>query len=393
MSKPSDSGQKPATRLVTLGRASGHRNHVVNPPVVRASTMIYDDLAGHDRMEGPPRSYGRLGTETAMELETALTALDGGADTVLTPSGLGAVTVALQTVTRPGGRILVTDAVYPNTRRYCDTVLKDQGVETVYYDPLIGEAICDLLTDTTQAVFTEPVGSNTFETQDLPAISAAVKAKGIPVLCDNTWGTQLFYPALERGADMAIHSISKYVGGHADLLMGSVTSAAAYAKAVRRCHQTLGVCVSPDDAYAALRGLRTMHVRLDRHRETGLQIARWLAARDDVAVVRHPALETDPGHALWSRDFSGACGLFAFGLKGGTRQQAAAMLDRLALFPMGYSWGGYESLIVPADPARRRTHLSFQAPGPYFRIHAGLEDPDDLITDLEAGLERFHAAA
>lgn len=379
------------SRIIMGGRRPAEQARAVNPPVHHASTLIFetlDDLmaAGHR-----PTNYGRRGTPGIMALEEALCGLDGAAGARLTPSGLNACALALQSVTRSGGHILMIDTVYWPTRRFCDTVLERCGVETTYYDPMIGADIASLIRDDTQAVYVETPGSNTFEVPDLPAIARAAHDRDIPVLIDNTWATAYFYNPFEHGADIQIQAATKYLVGHADAFMGVVSANTRWLPHVERTHGQLGIAVAPDDAYLVQRGLRTLGVRLDRHQETALTLAHWLKERPEVAQVLHPALPGSPGHDVWARDFCGASGLFSIVLRQGTREQLAAMLDGLTLFGMGWSWGGYESLIVPVLISR--TASTWEAPGPVLRIHAGLEDAGDLRADLEAGFGRFNAAA
>jgi cystathionine beta-lyase len=291
-----------------------------------------------------------------------------------------------------GDHILVSDSVYEPTRKLCDTVLKRLGIETTYYDPLIGCGIGALFKPNTRAVFTEAPGSQTFEMQDIPAIAAVAHAKGALVLMDNTWATPLYFRALDAGVDLSIQAGTKYIGGHADVMIGTVSANAAAWPRLHEMVGTLGLCVGPDDIYLALRGLRTLSVRLARHQESGLRVARWFATRPEVSRVLHPALESDPGHAIWKRDFTGACGLFSVVLKPAPQAALIAFLNALKLFGMGYSWGGYESLVIPFNCARYRTATQWNPEGPALRFHVGLEDVDDLIGDLERGFAAMGAA-
>jgi cystathionine beta-lyase len=311
---------------------------------------------------------------------------------MLYSSGLAAVTAALLTVLSAGDELLMTDSVYGPTRRFCDGFLKRYGVTTRYYDPVVGEGIAALIGERTRAIFLESPGSLTMEVQDVPAICAAAKARGVATLLDNTWATPLFFPALAAGVDLAILAGTKYVGGHADVMLGSVTANPQWYGKLERTSWDLGHSVSPDDAWLCSRGLRTMGVRLRRHESSALGIARWLEAQPQVAAVLHPALPDCPGHDLWARDFKGSSGLFSFVLSGGDAERTR-LLDGLELFGLGYSWGGYESLVVPADPERLRTATRWKAQGPLVRLQIGLEDPDDLIEDLAAGLARCGVSA
>jgi cystathionine beta-lyase len=378
------------TTLTGAGRESAAHFGVVNTPVYRASTILYPDLAALDA-HAMPFSYGRLGNPTVRSLEAAITELEGGTRTVLFPSGLNAVTGAIQAVCGAGDHLLMADTCYAPTRSFCDKTLKRFGVETTYYDPLLGGGIAALFKPNTRAVFCESPGSLTFEVQDVPAIAQVAHARGAAVLLDNTWATPLHYPALARGADLSIQAVTKYIGGHADVMMGYVCAGERHAARLHDFHNNTGLYVSGDDCFLALRGLRTLAVRLRRHQETATMLARWLQTRPEVSRVLYPVLDSDPGHALWRRDFTGACGLFGVVLKPVGKPALAAMIDGLAHFGIGFSWGGYESLLVPSDI--RRSAAPFAAEGPVIRIHAGLEDPQDLIADLTLGLERLKAAA
>lgn len=384
-----------ATRLAAAGRREEWTQGVVNPPVWRASTILYDSVAElrgrkHDTHE--KLYYGRRGTPTQWALASALTELEpGAAGTLLYPSGLAAVTTTLLAVLSPGDQVLMVDSAYEPTRAFCDKILKNNGISTRYYDPLIGGDIAGLIGDDTAAIFLESPGSLTFEVQDIPAIVAAAKARGVVTLLDNTWATPLYFPAIAQGIDLSILACTKYVVGHSDVMLGSVTAAPGVWEKLRTMTYLLGQCASPDDAWLGLRGLRTMGVRLAQHQANALKVAEWLAGRPEVARVLYPALPGDPGHALWQRDFSGASGLFSVVLNGGNDAGRVALLDGLRLFGMGFSWGGFESLAIPIDPEKLRSATRWQAEGPAIRLHIGLEDPDDLIADLEAGLARFAA--
>jgi cystathionine beta-lyase len=397
-----DDALAPATRLVGAGRRPewtslpGQPGGIVNPPVWRASTILFDNVAhlrsaGHDMHQR--LFYGRKGTPTAWALADALTALEpGAAGTMLYPSGVAAIAGALLALLKPGDQLLMVDSAYDPTRSMCDGLLADFGIETVFYDPLIGAGIDALITDRTAAIFLESPGSLTFEVQDVPAIVAVAKARDIPTLIDNSWATPLFFPALAMGVDIAILACTKYIVGHSDVMMGSVTANARWWPKVRGRAWGLGQVVSPDDAALTLRSLRTLAVRLDRHQASARILADWLAARPEVARVLHPALPDCPGHAAWARDFRGSSGLFSFVLAGGGEAERAAFIDALRLFGIGYSWGGFESLALPVDPARYRTARPWQAEGPVVRLHIGLEEPADLIADLESGLAVWRAA-
>jgi cystathionine beta-lyase len=385
------------TKLVSAGRRAEWTQGVVNPPVWRASTILFDDCAALSAANRVNRDgelhYGRRGTPTQWALAEALTELEpGAAGTMLYPSGVAAIACALLSVLKPGDELLMVDTAYEPTRGFCRNVLAPMGIATHFYDPLIGAGIAELIGDRTAAIFLESPGSLTFEVQDVPAIVAAAKARSVTTLLDNTWATPLLFPAISNGVDLAILACTKYVIGHSDAMMGSVTAAPAAYAALRRTTQAFGQHVAPDDAYLALRGLRTMGVRLKAHEAGALAVARWLADQPAVATVLHPALPDCPGHAEWQRDFSGASGLFGFVLDGGDAAARAALIDGLAHFGIGFSWGGYESLALPIDPSRIRSATRWSAAGPAVRLHIGLEHPDDLIADLTAGLARFEAA-
>ena len=389
---PTDPPLRPATQLVTGGRENVAHGFV-NPPVHHVSTVLYptaeDFLARRARY-----LYGRRGTPTSEALETALRELEGAdcAGVALLPSGLAAISTALLTVLNAGDHLLVTDSVYEPTRKFCDGVLKRYGITTTYYDPLIGADIAALIAPNTRAVFVEAPGSLTFEVQDVPAIAAAAHARGAVVLMDNTWASPLFFRAFAKGVDLSIQAATKYIGGHSDVMLGTVSANANIWPRLSETVHLLGLCASPDDIYLALRGLRTLGVRLAQHQQAGLKIARWLAQRPEIARVLHPALEGCPGHAIWQRDFSGATGLFSIVFKPVEKHAVYAFLDGLKLFGIGASWGGFESLAIPFDCAAIRTATHWAPGGPTVRFHIGLEDVDDLIGDLERGFAAFAAA-
>ncbi|MGH6749380.1 MAG: cystathionine beta-lyase [Methyloceanibacter sp.] len=382
--------QKAETRLAHAGRAPARHHGFVNTPIYRGSTVLFPTLAGLEA-NAQDFTYGRLGTPTVKALEEAIAELEGGARTLLTPSGLSAIATSLLAFVSAGDEILVSDSVYRPTRRFCDHVLKRLGVRTIYYDPLIGAGIKKLLGAKTKLVFAESPGSQTFEVQDIPAIVKAAHDAGAVVILDNTWATPLYFKPFAHGVDVSIQAATKYIVGHADAMLGAITASEKAARAVEKSHEDLGLCPGPEDAYLGLRGLRTLSVRLARHQQSALELARWLKSRPEVARVLHPGLPSDPGHALWRRDFTGASGLFAIILKPASHAALAAMLDGLSLFGMGYSWGGFESLILPFDPRDYRTATTWEAEGPALRLHVGLEDVDDLKADLEAGFARLAA--
>ena len=388
--------QRDETKVVSGGRRPEWTGPIVNPPVHRASTILFEDCAsleaGAGRNADGAFHYGRRGTPTQWALAEALTELEPGAEgTMLFPSGVAAIATALLSVLKSGDELLMVDSVYEPTRAFCRQVLTPMGISTRFYDPLIGAGIADLIGESTAVIFLESPGSLTFEVQDIPAIVAAAKARGVVTLLDNTWATPLLFPAIAAGIDLSILSCTKYVVGHSDAMLGSVTATPERYANLRRTAQLFGQHVSPDDAFLGLRGLRTLAVRLKAHEAGALTVARWLDGRPEVAAVLHPALPGCPGHAVWARDFKGSSGLFSFTLDGGDAAARAALIDGLKHFGIGYSWGGFESLALPVDPASIRTATSWQA-GPMIRLHIGLEHPDDLIADLDQGLARFRAA-
>jgi len=392
----SGKGDRPDTRLVNAGRRPEWTGGIVNPPVWRASTILFDSVA-EMRAAYPPEDgrlhYGRNGTPTQWALADALTELEPGAKgTRLYPSGVAAITTALLTVLETGDELLMVDSVYAPTRSFCDGVLRRMGITTRYYDPLIGAGIAELIGPETRAIFMESPGSLTFEVQDVPGICAVARERGIVTLLDNTWATPLLFPAIAAGVDLSILACTKYVVGHSDVMLGSVTATEPHWRPLCETGRMLGQHASPDDTWLALRGLRTMGVRLRQHETSALRIARWLEEQPQVARVLHPALPGCPGHEHWRRDFRGAAGLFAFVLNGGGEAERASLVDGLRHFGIGYSWGGFESLALPIDPARVRT-ISAAVPqeGPMVRLQIGLEDPDDLIEDLAAGLTAYRS--
>ena len=380
---------KPQTRVTSLGRMSDEHFGVVNTPVYRASTILYPDMAAL-KANTQPYTYGRRGTPSTRSFEAAISDLEGAARTVTVTSGLQACTLAILSTCGAGDHLLMVDSAYEPTRLLAERTLKRFGIETSYYAP--GDDIAPHLRPNTAAVFCESPGSLTFEVEDIPALVKAAHAHdngrgGVSVLMDNTWATPLFFQPLKHGVDLSIQAATKYVGGHADVMLGTVAANERHAARLVETHGNMGLFASGDDCFLGLRGLRTLPVRLARHQETGLALARWLGGQPEVARILHPGLEEDPGHALWKRDFSGACGLFGLVLKPVPEAAVAAFVDGLRHFGLGWSWGGFESLIVPAHILR--TARPFEAEGPVLRIHAGLEDADDLLADLEQGLERL----
>jgi cystathionine beta-lyase len=391
--KSSHPPTQPATRLVTGGRDPSAHHGFVNPPVYHASTVLYPSAADFVAHRGRYQ-YGRRGTPTSEALADALAALEGPecAGVALLPSGLAAACVALLAVLKSGDHVLVTDSVYLPTRKFCDGILARYGITTSYYDPLIGAGIAGLIEPATRAVFVESPGSLSFEMQDVPAIAAAAHAQDALVLMDNTWASPLYFRAFDKGVDLSIQSGTKYIGGHSDVMLGTVSANNAAWPRLSETVYAMGLCVGPDDMYLGLRGLRTMGVRLAQHQASGIKVARWLAGRPEVARVLHPALETDPGHAIWRRDYSGACGLFSIVLAPVPQAAVHAFLDALTLFGIGASWGGFESLAIPFDCTAMRSATPWAPGGPGVRFHIGLEDVDDLIADLERGFAALAAA-
>jgi cystathionine beta-lyase len=392
LSPPKDPSRfGPRTQLVHAGRNPAEQHGFVNTPIYRGSTVLYP--SAEDFLQRRARfTYGTKGTPTIEAFETAWTQLAGAAGTILAPSGLAAITVALMSCLKTGDHLLMVDSVYRPTRQFCDGVLRRFGVETTYYDPLLGAEIDALFRPNTAAVFTEAPGSQSFEMQDIPAIAEVAHRRGAVVLMDNTWATPLFFPAHEHGVDLAIDASTKYCSGASDLLLGAVSANERAWPALRRTFDSFSMCAGPEDVFLALRGLRTMALRLKEHEKQALEMARWLSERPEVDRVLHPALPSCPGHALWKRDFKGSCGLFSIVLKPAPEGAVAAMIDGLELFGIGSSWGGFESLVIPFDCAAYRTATAWDAQGPALRLHIGLEDIEDLKRDLEAGFARLRSA-
>ena len=391
--------KKPATRIITGGRRSALTGPVVNPPVWRASTHLYDTVAdleaGWNQNADGNFFYGRRGGPTQWSLAEALTELEPGAHgTLLYPSGVAAISCALLAILKPGDVVLMSDNAYDPSRHFAEGFLKHWGVETRYYDPMMGADVTALFCNRTRAILMESPGSLTFEVSDVPAICAAAKAhrgkREIVTLLDNTWATPLFFTALEKGVDISILAATKYVVGHSDVMAGSVTTTKRHWKALQLTAQMLGQMLSPDDAYLAARGLRTMAVRLKAHEASALDLAHWLEGRAEVGSVLHPALPSCPGHAIWNRDFTGSSGLFSFILKGDW-EAARRFVDALDLFGIGYSWGGFESLAIPKRPEEYRSATRWNCDGTVIRLQIGLEAVEDLKADLERGFAAITA--
>ena len=378
------------TRLVHAGRQPFENFGFVNTPIYRGSTVLSADVetlyARKARF-----IYGTKGTPTTEALENAWSEIAGAAGTVLTPSGLSAITVAILSVVKAGDHILVSDSVYRPTRNFCDSVLSRLGVDTTYYDPLVGAAIGDLMRPNTRVVFVEAPGSQSFEMQDIPTIASAAHERRACVIMDNTWATPLFFPPHQRGVDLAVEAGTKYLSGHSDLLLGMVSATAEYWQRLRDTFDAFAMCAGAEDAFLGLRGLRTLELRLREAERQGLALANWLATRPEVSRVLHPALAAHPGHEIWRRDFLGSSGLFSVILKPAAAKAVAAMLDHLELFGLGYSWGGYESLVIPFDCRPYRTATKWAPEGPALRFSVGLEDIEDLKGDLDRGFARLRA--
>lgn len=385
--------QRTETRLVTAGRDRDAQKGFVNPAVFHGSTVLYptaEDLHAH-RAE---YTYGRHGSPTTRALQDVMMALEGPqcAGVGIAPSGLAAISTTLLAVTKAGDHVLVCDNVYRPSRNFCNGVLARYGVETTYFDPQIGAGIEKLFKPNTRAVLVEAPGSQTFEMPDIPAIAEVAHARGALVIDDNTWATPLFHRSLEFGVDISMQAATKYIGGHSDIMFGTISANAKAWPMVAETIRLLGVCAGPDDVFLALRGTRTLAVRLAQHHRSGLEMARWLAARPEVARVLHPGLESDPGHAIWKRDFTGASGLFSIVLKPVPPRAVDALLDAVTLFGMGFSWGGFESLVIPFDCDGYRTATKWSPGGPTLRLHIGLENVDDLKADLDRGFAALKAA-
>jgi len=384
--------RRAGTRVVTGGRDPASYHGFVNPPVYHASTVLYrsaaDYVAHRSRYQ-----YGRRGTPTSEALELALQELEGPqcAGVSLLPSGLAAISAALLSIVHAGDHLLMTDSAYGPTRTFCDQILTRFGITTTYYDPLVGDGIAALMKDNTRAVYLESPGSLSFEMQDVAAIAGAAHARGAVVLMDNTWASPVYFRPLDHGVDLAIQAGTKYIGGHSDVMLGTVSANARTVKELKNMVVLNGWCVGPDDVYLGMRGLRTLAVRLDRHYESGLAVGRWLEQRPEIMRMLHPAMASHPGHALWKRDFTGASGLFSVVLKPVPQKAVYAFLDTLELFGIGPSWGGYESLATPFNCAPARTATRWEPGGPTVRFHIGLEAVEDLIADLERGFAALAA--
>ena len=389
---------KEDTLIVTAGRSPEDNYGIVNPPVYHASTVLFPTVAElersqQERLNNNTVYYGRYGTPTTFAFQNAIANLDGGYRAVALPSGQSAVLASLMAFLKSGDHILVVDSAYGPTRALCNGLLARYGITTTYYDPLIGPKIEVLIRPETKVIFTESPGSQTFEVQDIPAISEVAKKNDCVVILDNTWATSLFFRPFDHGVDVCIQAATKYIVGHSDAMLGVVTANEEYFDLLQKTALDLGAPAGPDDLYLGQRGLRTLRVRLDRHMSTGLELAMWLERQPIVKKVLHPGLPSNFGHSIWQRDFRGSSGLFGVVLQPTNKHSIAAMLDHMELFKMGYSWGGYESLIIPTNPSDQRTATNWNPSHPTLRIHAGLEDPEDLQKDLEDGLHRLENAS
>jgi len=381
------------TKLVHAGSHPEKNHGIVNPPVYHASTVSYPSLKEFEEKRKDPINnflYGRHGTPTARDFEEAVAALEGGDRTVAVGAGLAAISVAMLAFVGTGDHVLVCDSAYGPTRRLCEEFLKRFGVETTYYDPMIGSGIAELVRPNTKTIYVESPGSHTFEIQDIPAIADTVHRHGVKVVMDNTWSAGYYFQPFDHGVDVSVQAATKYYVAHSDAMLGSITFKEADTDTIIDAARVLGNNAAPDDAYLGLRGMRTLSARMARHQETGLKLADWFKGLPEVDRVLHPALPDCPGHEIWKRDFTGSSGLFSVVFKNCSPAGMAALVDGLELFALGGSWGGYESLVLPTNAIRTATE--WQDNGRCIRFHAGLEDPDDLMEDLAAGVKRLTAA-
>ncbi|WP_294929816.1 cystathionine beta-lyase [uncultured Paracoccus sp.] len=379
------------TRVTHSGRAPAEHFGMVNTPVYRASTILFPNLAALEAKEGAKLRYGRRGTPTTHALEDAICALEGSERTLVAPSGVSAISVVLMSYAEPGAHFLVTDSSYGPTRKFCEFTLRKFGIETTYYDPAIGAGIESLIRPETKLIWMESPGSQTFEVQDVAAITETARRHGIATAIDNTWSGGYFCQPIAQGADISLQAGTKYISGHSDVMLGTIACSAAVYDRLRETYLRFGICVSSDDAYLALRGLRTLGVRMNHHHASGIEVANWLLEQPEVLRVMHPALPQDPGHRMWKKYFTGASGLFGFVMKPVDHDALARMFDGFSLFGMGSSWGGFESLIVPSNPSVYRTATEWNPGGQTVRLHVGLEDPADLISELRMGFDRLRA--
>lgn len=388
-SKPDLSSLSPQTRLAAAGRDYSEHGFV-NPPVYHGSTVLFPSAQSlHDRTQ--TYVYGRRGTPTSRAVEDAVAMVEGGYKAKMAPSGMAAISVALLAFLKSGDHLLMTDTVYHPGRLFCDGTLQRMGIETTYYDPLIGKGIAGLVRPNTRVIYAESPGSQTMEVQEIAALADVAHANSCVMMIDNTWSAGHYFKAFEHGCDVSIQAATKYLVGHSDAMMGTVTCNKENWEQFKSAYEEMGMFAGPDDMYLTLRGIHTLDVRLERHMKNATSVAEWLRGRSEVETVLYPALSNAPGHEQWKRDFGGASGLFSIVLKPCKPEAADAFLDRLSLFGMGYSWGGFESLAVPFHP--HRTATAWTAPGPCIRLHIGLESPDDLIADLGEGFAALKASA
>ena len=388
---------KKQTKIVNAGRSKKWTGNVVNPPVERASTVVFDSIKEMKHATANRGNqvlfYGRRGTSTSFAFSDAMTELEGGAGCALYPSGTAAITNAILSFVESGDHLLMVDTAYEPTRDFCDKVLTKLGIETTYYDPLIGEGITELIQENTKVLFLESPGSITMEVQDVPTLARIAHEQDCIVMLDNTWASPINFQPFEHGVDISIQAATKYVVGHSDVMLGTATATATHWPQLRENSYLMGQCTSPDDLYLAMRGIRTLGVRLKQHQENALVVARYIDAREDVDVVLHPAFDSCPGHQYFERDFLGSNGLFSFVFKGGNQQALNAFLEGMKHFKMGYSWGGFESLVIGVNNVQGlRTATKWPYKAPLVRLHIGLEDVEDLIDDLEQAFVRFHQA-
>jgi len=386
---------KNETKIVAAGRRKEFTQGVVNPVVQRASTVVFDSVADMQHAvknrANETLFYGRRGTTTHFAFQDAITQLENGAGCALYPCGAAAITQAILSFVKTGDHILMVDNAYEPTRDFCDKILTNMGVETTYYDPMIGAGIEDLIQDNTSILFLESPGSLTMEVQDVPTLADIAHKHNMVVMLDNTWGNGFHYKPLDFGVDISIQAATKYIVGHSDVMMGVAVANDKHWDQLREHSYLLGQCTSPDDAYLALRGLRTMPVRLKQHETAAIKVAKWLEKHPLVDHIRHPAFESCPGHEFFKRDFSGSNGLFSFVMKAGNQKAITAMLDGMNHFKMGFSWGGFESLITASLSIDHLRSATGWDKGALIRLHVGLEDVEDLLEDLEAGLKRYQA--
>lgn len=391
-----DKKPKQDTVLARAGNRPTEHRGIINPPVYHASTVLFPTVAALEegvRNRFKSVYYGLYGTPTTFALEEAVAAIEGGRFGFALPSGLAAITMPIGAFVRPGDHILAVDNAYDPVRGFCDRFLQPFGIEVTFFDSMAPDRVASLIRPNTKLLYLETPGSLTLEVPDIAALAKPARARGLKVLVDNTWATGLHFKPFDHGADVSIYAATKYLGGHSDLMLGVIVCREeAVHIAIKQFAHGLGLVAAPDDCYLALRGVRTLSVRMERHLKNSLRLAHWLRERPEVARVLHPALEGSPGHELWKRDFSGGGGLFSIVLNAASADAVAAMLNGLELFGMGFSWGGYESLIVPAEPAKYRSATNWDGEGPLLRIQTGLEDPDDLIADLSLGFERLNRA-